>query len=78
MNTAIEVVREFWRLMASNDFKSVQAVRKLKEAQGSCLLQPWLNPVPPSARGADAARRIHLIRGQRVVLDSPRAAQVAP
>jgi ketosteroid isomerase-like protein len=26
MNTAIEVVREFWRLMASNDFKSVQTV----------------------------------------------------
>ena len=26
MNAAIEVVREFWRLMASNDFKSVRAV----------------------------------------------------
>jgi len=26
MNTAIEVVREFWRLMASNDFTSVRAV----------------------------------------------------
>lgn len=26
MNTAIEVVREFWRLMASNDFTAVQAV----------------------------------------------------
>jgi ketosteroid isomerase-like protein len=26
MSTAIEVVHEFWRLMASNDFKSVQAV----------------------------------------------------
>ena len=26
MNTAVEVVREFWRLMASNDFGSVAAV----------------------------------------------------
>src|SRR2546430_2306676 len=26
MSAAIEVVREFWRLMASNEFKSVQAV----------------------------------------------------
>jgi len=26
MSTAVEVVREFWRLMTSNDFASVQAV----------------------------------------------------
>ena len=26
MSTAVEVVREFWRLMASNDFTAVQAV----------------------------------------------------
>ena len=26
MSTAVDVVREFWRLMASNDFVSVQAV----------------------------------------------------
>lgn len=26
MSAAIELVREFWRLMASNDFKSVEAV----------------------------------------------------
>ena len=35
MNAAIEVVREFWRLMASNDFNSVQAVL------ASCYVLEW-------------------------------------
>lgn len=39
MSTAIEVVREFWRLMASNDFKSVEAVL----ASGYVLEWPQTN-----------------------------------
>jgi len=39
VSAAIEVVREFWRLMASNDFKSVEAVL----ASGYVLEWPQTN-----------------------------------